>query len=126
VLELAEDTIRLESGVALVDILVRSGSTAAAPFTPDTVRIQQGDVVRFTTLDRHPHAITFEVAGLTPEIATFLERTGQLRSPPLITEGGSWVISFTDAPPGAYPFIDLSQDARGLIIVEQPVEPEPR
>lgn len=116
-LELAEDTIQLERGVALAEILVRSGATNAAAFEPDTIRIRTGDVVRFITADRHPHAITFDATQLAPVAEEFLRRTSQLRGPPLITEGSSWIVSFKDAPPGLYPFIDLSQDRRGAVII---------
>lgn len=116
-LELAGDTIELERGSTLADILVRSSTTTTAVFEPDTVTIRQGDVVRFITADRHPHAITFDLAQLAPATEDFLRRTDQLRSPPLISEGASWVVSFQEAPPGVYPFIDLSQDRRGAIVV---------
>jgi plastocyanin len=119
VLELASDTIQLERGVSLVDVLVRSN----APLHPDTARVRQGDVVRFITGDARPHAIAFEADRLTPESVAFLERTDQLRGPPLIAEGASWVISLADAPPGIYSFVDLSQDARGAIVVS-PAEPK--
>jgi plastocyanin len=119
VLELASDTIQLERGVALVDVLVRSN----ASLHPDTARVRQGDVVRFVTGDARPHAIAFEADRLTPESVAFLERTDQLRGPPLIIEGASWVISLADAPPGIYSFVDLSQDARGAIVVS-PAEPK--
>jgi plastocyanin len=120
VLELAEDTIHLEKGVNLVDILVRSGSATTVPFEPDTVRARPGDVVRFITADRHPHAIAFESALLAPALDEFLRRTSQLRSPPLIVEGASWIVSLADAPPGTYPFVDLSQNARGTLTVFAP------
>lgn len=118
VLELSNDTIKLERGVALVDVLVRFNT----PLAPDTARVKQGDVVRFVTGDARPHAIAFEADRLTPESMAFLERTDQLRGPPLIAEGSSWVVSLADAPPGIYSFVDLSQDARGAIVVS-PAEP---
>jgi plastocyanin len=122
VLELAEDTIRLERGVTLNDVLVRSGTAQSTAFEPDTIRINAGDVVRFITADRHPHAIAFEATQLAPALEEFLRRTSQLRGPPLITEGASWIVSFADAPAGTYPFIDLSQNARGAIIVTVPAQ----
>lgn len=123
-LELAGDTIELERGASIADILVRSAATASAVFEPDTVTIRQGDVVRFITADRHPHAISFDPAGLAPATAAFLRQTDQLRSPPLIAEGASWIVSFQGAPPGVYPFVDLSQDRRGAIVVILPTPEE--
>lgn len=116
-LELAGDTIELGRGAALADILVRSAATTTAVFEPDTITIRQGDVVRFIAADRHPHAISFDPARLAPATEAFLRRTDQLRSPPLIAEGASWIVSFQDAPPGVYPFVDLSQDRHGAIVV---------
>lgn len=120
VIELAEDTIRLERGVTITDILVRSRTADAPPLQPDTVRVTSGDVVRFISADNHPHAIAFESALLAPQVEEFLRGTGQLRGPPLITEGASWIVSLEGAPPGAYHFIDLSQNARGLVLVAAP------
>jgi plastocyanin len=126
VLELAEDTIHLERGVALADILVRSASATTPAFQPDTIRARPGDVVRFITADRHPHAIAFETTLLTPTLEEFLRRTSPLRSPPLIVEGASWVISFANAPAGEYPFVDLSQERGGAIIILPPEKIENR
>jgi plastocyanin len=120
VLELAEETIHLEHGVRLTDILVRSGSATSAAFVPDTVRARPGDVVRFIAADRHPHSIAFESSQLSPAVEEFLRSSSQLRGPPLITEGASWIVSFADAPAGRYPFVDLSQNKLGLIIVTSP------
>lgn len=118
VLELAEDTIQLEHGVTLTNVLVRSASGTTPAFQPETIQARPGDVVRFITADRHPHAIAFETTQLALPLADFLQRTHQLRSPPLITEGASWIVSFADAPPGRYPFVDLSQNRAGVIVVE--------
>lgn len=118
VLELEEDTIRLEPGTAVVDVLLRSDREN--PLEPDTVRIRPGDVVRYVAADARPHAVAFDHGRLAPEAAAFLQRTGQLRGPPLIHPGASWVVSFRGAPPGVYPFIDLSQSAQGVIIVAAP------
>jgi plastocyanin len=117
VLELAEDTIQLERGVALTDILVRSATATTPAFQPDSVRARPGDVIRFIVADRHPHSIAFVTAQLAPQLEEFLRRTNQLRSPPLIVEGASWVVSFDNAPAGEYPFIDLSQNLGGAVIV---------
>lgn len=122
-IELAEDTIELGRGASLADVLVRSAAATTAVFEPETLTIRQGDVIRFITADRHPHAITFDPERLAPEHAHFLRATDQLRSPPLITEGAAWVVSFEEAPPGIYPFVDLSQDRQGMIIVV-PADPE--
>jgi plastocyanin len=115
VLELDHDTIRLAGGVRLIDVAVRR--QADGNFDPAHVEARQGDVVRFTAADRAGHAIVFVGAGMTADASAFLERTGQMRSPPLITEGSSWVITLEDAPAGEYPFHCTTHDVRGRLTV---------
>jgi plastocyanin len=113
VLELAHDTIRLQSGVRLIDVAVRR--TAEGEFDPAHVEARQGDVVRFTAGDRAGHAIVF--VDLGAEARNFMGQTGQMRSPPLITDGASWVITLDGAPAGEYPFHCTTHDVRGRLTV---------
>jgi plastocyanin len=115
VIELAHDTIRLEAGERLIDVQVRR--EASSDFEPAQVHAQQGDYVRFTAEDRAGHAIVFVTDGLTAEMRSFLERTGQLHSPPLIPVGASWVITLEGAPAGDYPFRCATHDGRGMLSV---------
>lgn len=124
ILELAADTIRLEPGVTVSDVVVRTAISGRAVFEPETVRVRSGDVVRFVAADRHLHAIAFDAGQLSAEAARFLEQTNQLKGPPLLTEGASWIVSLAAAPPGVYPFVDLSHGARGTVIVDP--SPTPR
>lgn len=115
VLELAHDTIRLQAGSRLVDVQVRR--TAEGDFDPLRVQAAPGDYIRFTAADRGGHALVFATHGLEPAAREFMERTGQLRSPPLITEAASWVITLVDAPPGTYPFHCTTHNAAGVLTV---------
>lgn len=115
VLELAHDTIRLEAGERLVDVRVRRD--AQGDFDPAHAEANVGDYVRFTADDRGGHAIVFATAALDPAVHEFLRRTEQLRSPPLITAGASWVLTLQDAPPGEYPFHCTTHDAPGRLTV---------
>jgi plastocyanin len=115
VLELTHDTIRLESGVRLIDVQVRRESSGE--FQPPRVEAHVGDVVRFTAGDLAGHAISFVGAELDPAVLGFLEATGQLRSPPLITTDASWVITLEGAPAGEYPFHCSVHNARGHLTV---------
>jgi plastocyanin len=115
IIELAHDTIRLEAGVRLVEVRVARG--ASGEFEPDPVQAGSGDYVRFTADDRGGHAIVFAGALLQPDAREFLQRTGQLRSPPLITAGASWVITLDGAPAGEYPFHCTTHDAAGTLTV---------
>jgi plastocyanin len=115
VIELAHDTIRLEAGERLIDVQIRR--EAAGDFEPAQVQAQQGDYVRFTTEDQAGHAIVFVTDGLTAEMRSFLERTGQLHSTPLIPVGATWVITLDGAPAGDYPFRCATHDGRGVLSV---------
>lgn len=115
VLELANDTIQLADGVTLVDVIVRR--SAEGDFDPAAAEASQGDVVRFVADDNGGHAIVFESTALGPEGRDYLERTGQMRSPPLITSGSSWVITLDGAPAGDYPFRCTTHGESGRLSV---------
>jgi plastocyanin len=115
VLELAHDTIRLEAGVRLHDVTLRRET--GGEFHPAALQATQGDVIRFTADDMAGHAIAFVGAELDPAIRQFLEETGQLRGPPLITRGASWVITTQNAPVGNYPFHCSTHAVRGNMTV---------
>lgn len=111
-LELAGDTIELPAGVELHDVRIRTDAQSR-DFEPTQLIAAPGDYVRFTTADSRTHAIVFDAAA--PEIRTFLESTGQLRSPPLVSKGASWVVAFERAPVGTYVFRCLMHHHSGQI-----------
>jgi plastocyanin len=116
VLELAHDTIRLDNGRVIQIFMHAAGDSAG--FRPANVRASVGDVLRFTAGDAMTHAVAFEAASLSAEARAFLERTSQMRSPPLVDRGTAWVVSLEGAPPGTYPFIDLTHQSRGQMTVK--------
>lgn len=113
-LELDGDTIDVPAGTDLHDVVVRLGDQNR-DFSPAQLQAKPGDYLRFTADDSRTHAIAFE--PVTPEVKTFLDSTGQLRSPPLITKGASWVIALKNAPPGQYPFRCLVHHDAGQLTV---------
>jgi plastocyanin len=113
-LELATDTIQLPSGVDLHDVEVRT-KDQGKDFEPAQIAAIPGDYLRFTIGDSRTHAIVFEVTA--PEGRAFLEKTGQLRSPPLVTNGAVWVITLKDAPHGTYGFRCLIHHDTGQVTV---------
>jgi plastocyanin len=115
VLELAHDTIQLAAGVSLKQIDVARRD--AGEFDPAVLQANQGDVVRFTARDRGSHAIVFDSPALDSVAREYLERTGQLRGPPLITTGSAWVITLDGAPAGDYPFRCMTHAATGRLQV---------
>lgn len=116
VLELTHDTIHLEAGSRLVEVRVRRSDEG--DFEPLRVQAAPGDYVRFIATDRGGHAIVFTSHGLEPDARDFLEQSGQLRSPPLITEDASWVITLVGAPTGRYPFHCTTHNAAGVLMVD--------
>jgi plastocyanin len=108
--------VQLERGTGLHDIRI-SGAGSTDSIAPTVVHAEPGDAVRFTIDDHRTHAIGFEVDRLTPPIREYLERTNQLRGPPLVNRGAAWVLVLEDAPPGRYPFLCRSHRARGMLMV---------
>lgn len=94
-----------------------AGAGASDSIAPARTEAEPGDAIRFVVEDRRPHALTFTVDELAPEVRQYLDRTGQLRGPPLVNEGSTWVVLLEDAPPGRYPFYCRSHDASGEIVV---------
>jgi plastocyanin len=117
VIELAHDTIRLEPGSMLVEVRVRRSGTG--DFDPPRVQAAPGDYIRFEAADGGGHAIVFAGDLLSAAGREFMERTDQLRSPPLIREGASWILTLADAPPGTYPFHCTTHNARGELIIAE-------
>jgi plastocyanin len=83
-------------------VAVSGGETERAE--PAALSIEAGAYVEFVSTDWMVHEILFDTASLTAAQRTFLERTDQVHSPPLIDRGSRYVLSFVDAPPGRYAF----------------------
>ncbi len=118
VLELEGDTIQLDVGVRLIDVAVAT-QQGGSELDPVRVEARPGDVVRFTAGDGRLHALAFESTLLSADARAFLEQTGQLRSPPLVSAGMQWVITLDGAPTGEYPYICTTHGVRGSIVVGQ-------
>lgn len=97
-----------------VAVRVRSGRSE---FDPATTEIRPGDIVRFETQDSWTHALEFQAI---PEAARALfENKTQLRSPPLLVEGTTWVVSFENAPVGAYRVVCVTHHTSGTLTVQR-------
>jgi plastocyanin len=93
------DTVRLRAGARVADVEVRAGE---ADFEPVSLELREGDVLRLIAADLGPHAIVFDAVATDSAGYLFLEATGQSRGLPLLVQGAAWLVSFTDAPAGAY------------------------
>jgi plastocyanin len=114
-LTFGSDTVRLPDSVHVAT--VRIDRTKAAELEPAETTVRTGDLVRFLSLDAGAHAIAFDGATMASETRAFMERGGQMRSPPFMAAGSSWVVSFKDAPPGAYPFRCPTHGVQGTVTV---------
>ena len=78
-----------------------------------------GSYVQFVTADWFVHEVLFDRDSLGAEARSFLERTDQMASPPLLKQDSRYVISFEGAPPGRYPYVmeGNGRPGRGLIVV---------
>lgn len=116
-IELDTAEVQLERGARLHDVRV-GGAAATDTLDPTRIRARPGDAVRFIIDDHRTHALAFDAERLAPEGRAFLERTNQLRGPPLVTRGSAWIILLEEAPPGRYPFVCRAHGARGTVTVE--------
>jgi plastocyanin len=89
---------------------------------PAALSIEAGAYVEFVTTDWLVHEILFDSAALAPSQRSFLERTDQMASPPMIDRGSRYVLSFVDAPPGRYTYRleGNGSTSRGTIVVASP------
>lgn len=91
---------------------------------PDSLSVAPGEFVQFVSGDWLVHEMTFELDSLDGERRSFLERTSQTASPPLLQRDSRFVLSFVDAPPGRYPYALAGnrESGRGVIVVVAPVQ----
>jgi plastocyanin len=113
------DTAEVQLGRgASVHEVVLGGAADQDSITPARLTARPGDAIRFVTADHRMHAVAFDAERLDPVIRDYLHQANQLRGPPLVNEGGAWVVVLDGAPPGAYPFVCRPHGTRGLLVVE--------
>jgi plastocyanin len=100
-------------------VVITGGDRESAD--PAEVHIEEGAYVQFATADWLVHEVIFELDSLALEARGFLQRTDQAASPPLLRLDSRFVLDFTDAPAGRYPYLveGSSRSGRGVVIVEQ-------
>ncbi len=89
---------------------------------PDSVEVRPGDLVQFVSGDGFVHEVHFELDSISAPQGDFLRTTGQDASPPLIEEDARFVLTFSEAPPGRYPYRLLGnrEPGHGVIVVASP------
>ena len=116
-LDIGSDTIKLESGVDIHDIAIKHAA-AARDFEPGSLASDVGDVLRFRTLDATTHVISFDESTLPATARDLFAAKNQLRSPPLLSAGVTWLVSLAGAPPGVYTYRCETHGAVGRVTVE--------
>lgn len=93
------------------------GVEAASPFE---VTVRAGDRVAFQLVDRRTRSVHFDRAGLDAAATGWGDSSGLFRPPLLADSGTRWVLDFTDAPAGRYPYsvVGGGELGGGSIVVE--------
>ena len=116
-----DEVLELELGFTNRDqvhrIIIRGGGEESA--SPVETEVTSGGYVEFVTADWFVHEVVFELDSLSPAARTFLERTDQVASPPLIRQDSRYVMDFSGGPSGRYPFLLKGNGAsgRGVVVV---------
>ena len=117
VVELDEgEVVQLPEGSHRHDVRL-DGVGAQTEVNPATVGATPGDAVAFVAADAVTHSIVFLADRLDSAQVAFLESAGQMRGPPLLSEGASWIVSLNGAPQGDYPFACALHGGQGVIRV---------
>lgn len=117
----ALQALGLSPGVQLHRVTL-GGRGAEEHAVPTLVLASPGDGVEFVTVDHRVHTLMFPVDSLSPAVRLFLEESGQISSPPLVTRGSRFILNLTNAPPGRYLFVSDGHGGRagGLVQVGDP------
>jgi plastocyanin len=114
-LDVGDDTVQLAPGVVVHDVQIRANGSSE--FEPVTTPAHPGDVIRFIDTDSRTHVIEFDEATLPGSALQLFKKKTQLRSPPLVVQGATWIISLADAPAGTYTFHCSAHGATGQLTV---------
>lgn len=98
------------------------GRGAEEHAVPTVIRAYPGDGVEFLSVDHRVHTLEFVTDSLAREVREFLEATGQIDSPPLVSRGNRFILNLKNAPVGRYFFLSEGHGgtARGVIEVGLP------
>ena len=117
--------LQTELGLTLQDVVytIRITGGEAEVADPPERSIEPGAWVQFVSDDWLVHEVHFETDSLRPEARSFLERTRQVASPPMLQRDARFVVSFEGAPSGRYPFrLEGNRSpGRGVIVVSDSI-----
>lgn len=108
--------VQLPEGARRHDVRLE-GVGAQDEVRPASVVANAGDAVAFTVADGITHSVVFLADRMESAQVSFLEQSGQMRSPPLLEEGHSWIVSLSGAPAGDYHFACTLHGGQGVVRV---------
>lgn len=87
---------------------------------PSETMLRPGDHLSFVNGDRRARSIRFRAEELGGEARDWFDAHASIHGPLLADVDGRWVIDFSDAPPGRYPFVVLGggEAGAGTVVVE--------
>ena len=85
---------------------------------PTRIQASPGDGVEFRTVDNRVHTVEFLADSLNVEVREFLETSGQMASPPLVSRGARFILRLQNAPQGLYFFMSEGHGGMALGVVE--------
>lgn len=99
------------------EVVLHGGMPGA--LDPVEATVAPGDYLQFVTADSWIHEISFDADSLTASGRAFMDGLDQMASPPLVSRGSRFVVSFDGAPAGRYPYLVLGNGApkRGAVVV---------
>lgn len=117
-----DERLRNELGLTDADQVYRvtvSVQGYAEEASPDLVEIPPGAWVQFVSGDWRIHTVRFEEDSLAAASRAFLVSSDQVASQPMVDKDARFVVSFSGAPPGRYPFVveGSAAPARGVVVV---------
>lgn len=116
-----DSVLRTELGLTDADEVHRVAITGGEReiLDPVEIRVPVGAWVEFVTMDWRVHQVRFAMDSLDAVRRAFLRDTDQVDSPPLVDRDARFVVSFSGAPEGRYPFVAEGNGAptRGVVVV---------
>ncbi len=116
-----DSVLRSELGLTDADEVHRVSITGGERelVEPVEVQVPPGAWVEFVTTDWRVHQVRFVSDSLDAGRLAFLVDSDQVDSPPLVERDARFVVSFSDAPEGRYPYVVEGNGAatRGVVVV---------
>ena len=112
-LDVGTDTVTLSAKTDIHEITIKSET--GKDFAPAALTAKPGDVLRFVTADARTHMVTFDVPV---EARSLFESKGQMRSPPLLQAGVTWIVALEGAPRGEYKYRCETHGYGGSVLVK--------